>query len=65
MACRVCSVIELDRSARLPLPDRRALDWVAVGWNILDFDGYDITAAEFAIDRQIEHGKVSSATFDH
>ncbi len=59
------SQLELDRSARLPLTDRRSLDCVAVRCDVLDFDGHHITAAEFAVDCQIEHGEVSGAAFDH
>src|SRR5262249_25118734 len=62
---RLLSQLKLDRSTRLPLADRCAFDCVAVRRNVLDFDGHHVTAAEFAVDRQIEHGEVSGATLDH
>src|ERR1700737_1265401 len=46
------------------LPDRCAIRRVPAGGNILDPDGDDITAAQLAIDCQIEHGQVASAAFD-
>src|SRR5450631_4092362 len=46
------------------LPDRCAIRGVAAGSDILDPDGHDITPAKLAIDCQIEHGQVASATFD-
>jgi hypothetical protein len=32
--------------------------------DILDLNCADVTATKLAVDRQIEHGKVASATFD-
>jgi hypothetical protein len=32
--------------------------------DIVDFDRHDIAATELAVDRKIEHGKVSDATFN-
>jgi hypothetical protein len=34
------------------------------GSDILDPDGDDITAAKLAVDGEIEHNEVASATFD-
>src|SRR5262252_19471 len=62
---RLIRQLELDRSARLPLADRRAVDRVAVRRNVLDLDGDNVAAAQLAVDRQIEHGEVSGAALDH
>src|SRR5690242_20790081 len=64
LTCLVCQ-LELDRAACLPLADRRAVDRIAVRRNILDLDGDNVAAAQFAVDRQIEHGEVSGAALDH
>ena len=47
-----------------PLSDGRAIRRVATGGDILDPHGDDITAAQLAVDRQIEHGEVAGAPFD-
>src|SRR5689334_17865094 len=64
LTCLVCQ-LELDRAARLLLAGRRAVDRIAVWRDILDLDGDNVAAAQFAVDRQIEHGEVSSAALDH
>jgi hypothetical protein len=46
------------------LPNRCSICRVAAGGDILDPDGDDITAAKFAVDGQIEHGKVARPAFD-
>jgi hypothetical protein len=38
---------------------------VTAGSYILDPDGNDITAAKLAVDRQIEHGKVTRSALNH
>ena len=53
-----------DRPARFLLPDARSIRRVTAGGNILDPDGNDVAATKFAVDCQIEHGQVASATFD-
>ena len=53
-----------DRPPGFPLPNRCTIRRVAAGGDILDPNGYDITAAKLAVDRQIEHREVSDATFN-
>jgi hypothetical protein len=38
------------------LPDRRPIEGVSTGGNILDLEGDNIATAQFAIDGKIEHG---------
>jgi hypothetical protein len=53
-----------DRPPGFLLPDGCAVRRVPAGDDILDPNGNDITAAKLAVDRQIEHGEVTSAAFD-
>jgi hypothetical protein len=53
-----------DGSPGLLLPDRCTIRRITAGGDILDPNGNDITAAKLAVDRQIEHGKVTSAAVD-
>jgi hypothetical protein len=46
------------------LPDRCAIRRVAARGDILDPDGDNVAATKLAVDRQIEHGEVTSAAFD-
>jgi len=46
------------------LPDGCAIRRVSAGSDILDPDGDDITPTKLAVDCQIEHSQVASATFD-
>jgi hypothetical protein len=46
------------------LSDRCSIRRAPSGFDILDADGDDVTATKFAVDRQIEHGKVASVAFD-
>jgi len=46
------------------LSDRCSIRRVPAGGNILDPDGDNVTASQLAVDRQIEHSEVASATFD-
>ena len=46
------------------LSDRCAIRRVSAGSDILDPDRDDVTAAQLAVDRQVEHGEVPSTTFD-
>jgi len=55
---------ESDRPSGLLLSDRCAIRRVSARSDILDFDCNDVTSTKLAVDRQIEHGKVPSATFD-
>jgi hypothetical protein len=53
-----------DRSTGLLLTYSCAIRSVPARCDIVDFDRHDIAAAKLAVDRQIEHGKVSDATFN-
>jgi hypothetical protein len=52
-----------DRPSSFLLPDGCAICRVAAGSDILDPNGHDITPTKLAVDCQIEHGQVASATF--
>jgi len=41
------------------LPNGGALDGVAVGRDVLDFQAYQVAAAKLAVDGEIEQGKVA------
>ncbi|MGC2626423.1 MAG: hypothetical protein WA269_06265 [Candidatus Udaeobacter sp.] len=45
------------------MPDGCTIRCVAAGSDVLDPKSDDIAPAKLAVDRQIEHGKVASATF--
>jgi hypothetical protein len=53
-----------DRPPSFLLPDRRPIRCVPTGSDILDPYGYDIKAAKFTVDCQIEHREVACAAFD-
>jgi hypothetical protein len=53
-----------DRSTGLLLANSCAIRSVSARSDIVDFDRHDIAATELAVDRQIEHGEVSDATFN-
>src|SRR5262245_6300227 len=57
--------LELDRPPRLALPDGRPLDRVPGRGDIVDLESHHVTAAQLAVDREIEHGEVSGATLNH
>jgi hypothetical protein len=46
------------------LSNRCAIRHVAGGGYILDPDGDDVTTAQLAVDRQIEHREVANSAFD-
>jgi len=48
--------LEPNRLTRLLLPDRRPIEGVSIGGNILDLEGHNIATTQFAIDGKIEHG---------
>ncbi len=53
-----------DRPPSFPLPDSCTIRRVAAAGDILDPDGDDITATKLAVDCQIEHSQIASATLD-
>src|ERR1700738_259894 len=53
-----------DWPSGLFLSDRCAVRRVSARSDIFDLDRDDVTAAQIAVDRQIEHGEVPSAGFD-
>ena len=56
--------LEPDRPSGLLLSNRRAIRGISACSDVLDLDCDDVTAAELAVDCQIEHGKVASAAFN-
>jgi hypothetical protein len=55
---------KFDRSSGFLLSDRCAIRSVSACGDILDAHGNDVTAAKLTVDCQIEHGEVTSSTFD-
>src|SRR5262249_3512426 len=53
--------LELHRPARLLLNDGRAVTDPAADADIVDLQPHEIAAAEFAVDREVEHGKVEGS----
>jgi hypothetical protein len=53
-----------DRSPGLLLPHGCAIRRISTGGNILDSDGDDVAATKLAVDCQIEHRQIASATLD-
>jgi len=51
--------LELDRSACLLLPHGRSINRVTTGRDVVDPERHDITAAELAVDCEIEQGKIA------
>lgn len=51
---------EPDGTSGFPLPDAGASDRSAMRSDVLDLDTDYVTAAEFAVDREVEHGEVST-----
>src|SRR5262249_47234918 len=56
--------LELHRTPSLLLPNRRPIDGVSPRCDIIHLEGNDVTAAQFAVDGQIEQGQVARATLD-
>jgi hypothetical protein len=56
--------LKSDRPPSFPLPNSCAIRRIAAGGDILDPDGDGIAATKLAVDCQIEHGEVASASFD-
>jgi hypothetical protein len=55
---------KFDRSPGFALSDRCPIRRVPAGSDIFDPEPDDVTAAKFAVDRQIEHSEVVSALLD-
>jgi hypothetical protein len=55
---------EPDRASGLFLPHGRPLDGIAIGSNVLDHEGYDITAPQLAVDGQIEQRQIAGSLLD-
>jgi hypothetical protein len=56
--------LEPNRLTGLFLPNRRPIEGVTTGGNILDPEGDNIATAQFTIDGKIEHGQVSRLCSD-
>ena len=52
---------EPDGAAGLALPDSCAVDGVAIGCHVIDPQRYQITAAQLAIDGEVEQCQIASA----
>ena len=55
---RLVGQLEPHGPAGLLLPDRRAVHRVAARRHVIDANGDDVTAAQLAVDRQVEQGEV-------
>jgi len=60
----VLGELKSNRSARLFLAHRCAVDCVAIWGNIIDTDGDKIAAAQLAIDGKIEQCQITGPLFD-
>src|SRR3954469_1651710 len=63
LACLIAQ-FKSDRSCGFLLPHGRAIRRVSASGYILYPDRYDITATKLAVDCQIEHRQIASASFD-
>ena len=61
---RVCSVIKLDRTARLVLDDRRPVSHVAARSYVIDSKADEIAAAQLAVDGEVEQRQIAFAALD-
>jgi hypothetical protein len=61
-----CLIRELEphRQASLPLAHRCAIERVAIRRHVLDANSHHVTAAQFAVNRQVEERKVPFASRD-
>ena len=55
---------KLDGTAGLLLDDHSAISHAATGDNITDSQGYQVTASQLTVDRQIEQGLIMPFPFD-
>lgn len=55
---------KLDGAAGLLLDDHSALSHTATGDNVADSQGYQVTASQLAVNRQIEQGLITPFPFD-
>src|SRR5271166_903570 len=55
---------ELDGLPGLLLSYRRSIDCVPVRCNVLDLEGNNIAATQFAVDRQIKHCQIAGPSLD-
>jgi hypothetical protein len=58
---RLLGEFEPDRATRLLLTDRRSIERVAVGGYVIDPHCHDITAAQFAVDGEVEQREIADA----
>ena len=58
---RLVGEFEPHRSARLSLANRRTIERIAVRCHVIDADGDNVTAAQLAVDRQVEQRKIPRA----
>ncbi len=58
---RLVGEFEPHRSARLSLANRRTIERIAVRCHVIDADGDNVTAAQLAVDRQVEQRKIARA----
>jgi hypothetical protein len=61
---RLVGQLEADWSACLLLPDGCTVKSVAIRSYVIDSNCYNITAAQFAVDREVEQRKVACASLD-
>jgi hypothetical protein len=60
---RLIGQFEPDGSTGLLLPHRRAIHRITAGCNIIDPNSDDVTAAQFAVDSEVEESKISFPVF--
>jgi hypothetical protein len=58
------SKFELDRSARLLLPNACTIGRIAAWRDIVDFQRYDIAATKLAVDGNVKQRQIARPAFD-
>ena len=61
---RCLGQFELDRAARLPLPNGSLVNRIATRCNVIDLECHDVATAKLAVDSEVEQSKIADATFD-
>jgi hypothetical protein len=61
---RLIRELKPHRQASLPLAHSCAIERVAIRRHVLDANSYDVTTAQFAVDRQVEQREIPFETLD-
>ena len=61
---RLFGQLEPDWAASFLLPDRRAVESVAIRGDVIDAYSHDVTASKLAVDREVEQGEIARSPFN-